>query len=64
MIERGSLINALHKFNNQTVIQIKYLMFSTTATLGNPSYWVNFAIENYYFEQYLSLIKNTICQMN
>ncbi|WP_313215960.1 hypothetical protein [Soonwooa sp.] len=61
MIERGSLLNALHKFNNPTVIQIKYLMFSTTATLGNPSYWVNFAIENY-FDHYLSLIKNTICQ--
>lgn len=62
MVERGSLINALHKFNYKKVSQSKSLMFSNTATGGDPCYWVNFAIENYYFEQYLGLIKNTSCQ--
>ncbi|WP_079667588.1 ankyrin repeat domain-containing protein [Soonwooa buanensis] len=62
MVERGSLINALHKFNNKKVAQSKSLMLSNTATGGDPCYWVNFAIENYYFEQYLGLIQNTSCQ--
>ena len=60
--DRNSLIADLHRYNDQKMKQGKSLMFSKTATNGNPCYWVNFAIENYYFKQYLGLVKNASCQ--
>lgn len=62
MKDRDLLIDALHRYNDKKVKQSKSLMFSNTATGTNPCYWVNFAIENYYFKQYLGYVNNVSCQ--